>query len=47
MIYLDMICNQAVCLINSFYNKVSEVIGIHIPIKQLSKQELKVDPNHG
>lgn len=26
---------------DSFYNEISEVVDIHIPIKQLSKQELK------
>ena len=28
-------------MFDSFYNKISEVIDTHIPIKQLSRQELK------
>ena len=30
------------CMFNSFYNKWSEIVDAHIPIKQLSKSKLKV-----
>ena len=32
-------------MFDSFYNKISEVIDTHIPIKQLSRQELKSRSN--
>ena len=29
-------------MFNSFYNKFSEIVDAHIPIKQLSRRELKI-----
>ena len=41
MSYFEMFTNEVVCLIVCFYIRISEVIDTHIPIKQLSRQELK------